>query len=374
MKIAQIASVFERIPPKKYGGTERIISTLTEHLVKRGHEVTLFASGDSVTSANLVSVVPKSLRELNSSNIYGLNELNSLNYGLAYAKREKFDIIHDHNSPLSLPAANISTPPVVITIHHYFYQDNIPLYTTLNNPYFVAISNAQIPKNSEFKVSSVIYNGLDMDNYPFSEKEDGYLLFVGRIHPEKGLHNAIKAAQILNMPLIIAARYTDSIKVESDYFNHKIKPLLSDRRIKWVGEVDEKKRNKLMSKALCLLHPVEWPEPFGLVMIEAMACGAPVVAFDAGSIPEVVSNGKTGFVVKNLAGMIRAIKKIKKINRVECRKYVLSKFSAERMVDQYENLYKRVLEKKDSLKTYQDFPPEELNRYLKNSFPSQKIS
>lgn len=347
MKIAQVASIFERIPPKKYGGTERVIFTLTEHLVKRGHEVTLFASGDSVTSGTLISTVPKSLRELNAKNIYGLNEFNSLNYGLAYALKDKFDIIHDHNSPLSLPTANISGTPVVLTIHHYFYDDNIPIYATLNSPYFVAISKAQIPKNPDFKASAIIYNGLDMNNYPFSKKSDGYLLFVGRVHPEKGLHNAIKVAKVLDMTLIIAARYTDSIKIEADYFKRYIKPHLSDKRIKWVGEVDEETRNSLMSKALCLLHPVTWPEPFGLVMIEAMACGTPVIGFDLGSVPEIVDHGRTGFVVKNISQMINAVKNIGKIKRHNCREHALKNFSAGRMVDKYEDLYEKILYEKN---------------------------
>ena len=344
MRIAQIAPVWERIPPKKYGGTERIIYYLTEELVRRGHEVTLYASGDSITTAKLNSVTPQNLRDTQKKDIYnGLNEYNMLNFAQAYQDQDQFDIIHDHNGPSSLATANISRVPVVYTLHYIAEKETL-LWRSLNNPFLVSISKGALKKNWNMQSFATVYHGLKMDDFPFSEKPNGYLLFVGRMHPDKGVHNAIKVAQTLNMKLIIAARYLKTVKVERDYFEKYVKPHLTDPRIKFIGEVDEKTRNHLMSKAICILHPITWPEPFGLTMIEAMACGCPVVAFNKGSIPEIVVNGKTGFVVNSVAQMIQAVKNIDKISRKACREYALETFSVEKMADNYLEVYEKAIE------------------------------
>ncbi len=335
MRIAQIAPIIERVPPKKYGGTERVVYTLTEELVKRGHDVTLFASGDSVTSAKLRSVYPRALREGNIKDLYGMNYLSLLSMGLAYDRQNEFDVIHDHLSPMSLPVANVTETPVVTTMHGAFNGLNRKLFQLLRKPHVVTISKAQAHGFSDFNHAGTVYNGLSMGEFPFEEQPGDYLLFVGRISMEKGTHIAIEVATELDMPLIIAAKVDDS---DRKYFRDYVEPRLSDR-IRWIGEVDTEERNRLMSKAFCLLHPITWREPFGLVLIEAAACGCPVVALNHGSIPEIVQNGVTGFVTNDTGEMIDAVQAVGIIDRKACREYVLHEFSAEKMADGYEKLY-----------------------------------
>ncbi len=342
LRIAQIAPIIERVPPKKYGGTERVIHALIEELVSRGHKVTLFASGDSLTSAQLSSVFQKSLREMRVKDLYHPNPLALCHVGAAYERQNEFDIIHDHNDYFCLPTANISHTPVVVTVHGAFSTDNIRIYQKLNNPYYVTISQAQGQAYPSLHFAGTVYNGLKMDDYPFSAEHDGYLLFVGRISMEKGVHHAIDAARYLNLPLIIAAKLDEK---DVGYYEYYVKPGLSED-IKWIGEVDEKERNQLMSRAMAFLHPVTWREPFGLTLIEAMACGCPVIGFNRGSIPEIIADKKTGFVVQDTEEMLDAISNIDKIDRNECRRYVLENFSAVKMADGYEKIYTQILESK----------------------------
>lgn len=340
LKIAQIAPLVERVPPKKYGGTERIVYSLTEQLVKRGHDVTLFATGDSETAAKLVSVYPRALREAKMFDPHGLNEWSLLHIANAYKRQSEFDIIHDHNSIFSLPTAQFAKTPVVITLHGSINLNNRRLYETVTTPYYVSVSKQQTLHVPRLKVSDTIYNGLPMTDYPFNTTHKDYLLFVGRISMEKGLHLAIDAANDLNLPLIIAAKLDDT---NIDYFRDYIEPRLYGEQIRWIGEVDQKQRNELMSNAMCFLHPVTWREPFGLTLIEAMACGCPVVAFNKGSIPEIIKDSKTGFVVNDLEEMIEAITKINQIDRSKCRRYALKNFNDKLMADRYEELYNRIL-------------------------------
>lgn len=339
MKIAQIAPIIERVPPKKYGGTERVVHALTEELVKRGHGVTLFASGDSITSATLVSVYPKALREAKLRDLYGLNIWTLLNIGIAYERQKDFDIIHDHTGYLGLPLANIATTPTVITLHGPITPDNRRLFGKLRRPHLVTISNAQAQPAPDLHYAGAVYNGLPMEDYPFSDGHDGYLLFVGRISPEKGVHKAIEVAQYLDLPLIIAAKLES---VDQRYYNEYVGPYLTDQ-VRWIGEVTETDRNRLMSRAMAFLHPAMWREPFGLTLIEAMACGCPVVAFARGSIPEIVAHERTGFVVFDVEDMIDAVARIDKIKRADCREYALKYFSAERMTDGYLEIYDKIL-------------------------------
>jgi glycosyltransferase involved in cell wall biosynthesis len=341
MRIAQIAPIIERVPPKLYGGTERVVHALTEELVRRGHEVTLFASGDSITSARLQSVYPRALREARLKDLYGTNMWGLLNVGVAFQRQEEFDIIHDHNNFLSLPTANVARTPVVMTMHGPFTPEIRRSFQTLRNPFLVTISNSQAYAAPKLHYAGTVHNGLYMRDYPFSDTHDGYLLFVGRISLEKGVHFAIEAAQQLNMRLIIAAKLES---VDRPYYREYVEPFLSDQ-IQWIGEVDQEERNHLMSRALCFLHPVTWHEPFGLTLIEAMACGCPVIAFDKGSIPEIIRNGKTGFVVRDIEGMLDAIGHLDTIDRKRCRRHALKNFSAEKMTDGYEALYKKILSK-----------------------------
>lgn len=343
MKIAIISPIIERVPPKKYGGTERVVNILTEGLIKKGHQVTLFATGDTLTSAKLISVVPKSLKESQVADPYGLNALTALHIGLAYKLQDRFDIIHDHIGPLSLPTANLSKTPVIMTMHGPFTDKLQELFSTLTKPYIATISDGQLiqaPKNLNH--AGTVYNGLNMEHYPFSNSHQGYLLFVGRITRDKGVHIAIKLALKLKLPLIIAAKLEEHFQPDIDYYNKFVKPHLS-HKIRWIGEVTEDKRNKLMSKALAFLHPISWSEPFGLTLIESMACGTPVIAYNLGSIPEIVQNGISGYVVSNLTEMITAVKNINQIDRQACRRYALKNFSGQRMVDGYLKAYHRIL-------------------------------
>lgn len=340
MRIAQIAPLIERVPPKTYGGTERVVSALTEELVRRGHDVTLFASGDSKTTAKLFPIYPKNLREA-KLDPFQENSVRLMGIGIPYQHQYEFDIIHDHNFPYSAPTANLSKVPVVATLHGPIDPGNQELYERLTNPYIISISNAQVPKKSNMNYVTTIYHGFDMKNYPFSEDNEDFLLYVGRIAPKKGLHHAINVAKALNKKLIIAAKLDK--EVHGDYFAEKIKPYLSDQ-IQWIGETTEWERNLLMSKAIAFLHPACWEEPFGLTMIEALACGAPVVAFNRGSVPEIVKDGRVGYVVENEKEMINALTNIHKINRKACRTYALNNFNAHKMVDEYEIIYKAILD------------------------------
>ncbi len=342
MRIAQIAPLAERVPPKKYGGTERVVFDLTEELVRRGHDVTLFASGDSETSAKLSSVTPRGLRETRSQDIYGPNVLSMLNIGVAYSQANNFDIIHDHNGHLSLPTAQLSPTPVVSTMHGIFTTANKKMFSALKKPNIVTISNSQTLSAPDINHAGTVYNGLNMDHFPFSEETDRYLLFVGRISPEKGVHLAIEAAQELDLPLIIIAKLES---VDMEYFNKYVGPKLSDE-IRWVGEMDETERNRYYSRAICLVNPLTWKEPFGLTMIEAMACGCPVVSFGNGSVPEIVLDGKTGYVVADTEEMIDRINHIDKIKRSFCRKHVLKNFNEKNMAEGYEKIYQSLLKEK----------------------------
>lgn len=342
MRIAQIAPLAERIPPKKYGGTERVVHALTEELVRRGHEVTLFASGDSITTAELVAVYPRCLREDRQKDLYGANKHTLLNIGLAYSRHQEFDIIHDHSGEISLPTANSVETPTLLTLHGPITTETRKLLQVLKNPYLVTISEAQRRFINDINVIDNVYNGLNMEHFPFSAKHDGYLLYVGRISVEKGVHHAIDAANQLNMRLIIAAKLDPG---DLPYFREYVEPHLCER-ITWIGEVGEEERNQLMTRAICFLHPVTWPEPFGLTLIESMACGCPVVAFSKGSIPELIVDGKTGFVVSDVDEMVNAILKIDTIDRSYCRKHSLQKFNAKVMADGYEKVYAQILQKR----------------------------
>lgn len=343
LKIAQIAPIIERVPPRKYGGTERVVSEITEELVRRGHDVTLFATGDSKTSAKLKSVYPKSIRESNLAKTEAL-DWSMFHIENAYKHADKFDIIHEHNSTFGVQSANASKTPSVITLHGRLRPGTKKHLEQHKNPYYVSISKDQVNEVNLKKVTCIPH-GINFKNYPFGIDHRGYLLYVGRITKIKGTHIAIEIAKELNIPLIIAAKLDESDK---DYFDKYIKKNLNSK-IKWIGEVNTSERNKLMSQALCLINPILWREPFGLTMIEAMASGCPVISFNKGSVPEVMKNGKTGYFVRTKNEMKAAIKKIDKIDRKFCRDYALVNFSVKIMVDRYEALYERILNKKDKM-------------------------
>lgn len=339
MKIAQIAPLNQRVPPDRYGGTERIVSYLTEELVKRGHEVTLFAAAGSKSSAKLIPVVPHPLRD---AHILDATPFTAAEVAKVYKMANKFDIIHNHawQDYLTFPAASESQTPTVTTLHNIFFPETKRVFDEYKNLNFISISYNQKRSNTKLNYIGTVYNGIPVDKFPFRRNPEGYLLHVGRISLQKGTHIAIDIAATVKKELIIAAKLDPW---EVGYFNQYVAPRLNNGNVSWVGEVGESERNKLMSKALCLLQPLTWREPFGLAMIESMACGTPVVAFRKGSVPELIDHGRTGFIVDNEKQMVRAVKKIESIDRKTCRKHVEERFNIERMVDDYEKLYHKVI-------------------------------
>lgn len=348
LKIAQIASPLESVPPTGYGGTERVIHALTEELVRRGHEVTLFASGDSITSAKLEWVCETSLRRGSKENPYKSSHYDKLRHiKHAYASVNQFDIIHDNMGIGSLKVAGSFIrsieKPVFQTVHNPINEYEANVYKEFQNINVVTISNNQGSEYlSLFNHAGVVYNGLNMEGYPFSAKPQSYLLFVGRISAEKGVHYAIEVAKKLDLRLILAAKLDYFFSDDIRYYQEFVLPSLSDQ-IKWVGEIDEAERNLLMSNSLALLHPVRFREPFGLVLIESLACGAPVISFPNGSIPEIVEDRKNGFVVNSSQEMIEAVMNIDTIDRKTCRLHALQKFNSETMANSYERLYYNAL-------------------------------
>ena len=348
MRIAQIAPLAIRVPPQKYGGTERVIYALTEELVKRGHDVTLFASGDSQTSAKLNAVFPISIRESKIRPVYGLNPPLIHSIGRAYSMEKEFDVIHDHvafpGPSLGVMMAEKCKTPAVLTLHGHLPQDHLPVFREFRKLNIVTISKDLGYDIQDLNIAGFVHNGLNMEHYPFSAEHGEYLLWVGRICIEKGTHHAIVAAKRLNLPLILAGKIEET-EAGQRYYRKHVKPFLNDQ-IRWVGEIDEDERNKLMIKALAFLHPITWREPFGLTIIEANACGLPIVAFNLGAMPEIIENGKTGFVVQTMDQMVEAIQKIRTtIDRAYCRKHALTNFNATRMAEGYEAIYKTVIEK-----------------------------
>ena len=338
MRIGMIAPLEMRVPPVAYGGTELVVSLLTEELVRRGNEVTLFASGDSLTSARLVSVCSHFLRGTDRDKAV-LNMLNAVN---CLEMADEFDIIHNHTQLEGMSIAGLVRTPMLTTLHGNLKGDWLNLFYHYKGWYNTISKSARslLPERDNFV--GVIYNSIDVKAYPYNgNRRDSYLLFLSRISPEKGPHLAIEVARCTGMRLLIAGN-VDS--VDERYFREEVLPQVDGDQIKFVGEVVFPQKVELLTGAYCLLAPVTWAEPFGLFMAEAMACGTPVVALNRGSIPEVVKHGKTGFVVNTLKEMVDAIPLVEQINPADCRRHVEENFDVPRMVDDYFRAYNRVLE------------------------------
>ncbi|GAB4334969.1 MAG: glycosyltransferase family 4 protein [Dehalococcoidia bacterium] len=337
MRIAMIAPVEMRVPPVAYGGTELVVSLLTEELVRRGHDVTLFASGDSVTSARLVSVCDRFVR--GSGRDGGI--LTMLNVLACAEQSDQFDIIHNHTCFEGLSVAGLVSTPMLTTLHGGLQGDWLLLfkhYAGWYNTISVAMKAALPPKD---RFAGVIYNAVDVDSYPFNEGSRGeHLLFLSRISFEKGPHLAIEAARRAGLPLVIAGNVHPA---DAEYFRTMVLPEVDGRQIRYVGEADYHAKRELLADARCLLAPITWPEPFGLFMAEAMACGTPVVAFNRGAAPEVVAHGVTGFVVETLDEMVEAIGRVDGVDPAACREHVRARFDVPRMADDYLAAYERIL-------------------------------
>ncbi len=338
LKIAQVAPLWFSIPPKKYGGIEWIVYNLCEGLTKLGHNVTLFASGDSKVPCQLVSVYPIALTEAGIS--WYDPTYNLLNLSVAFKRAKEFDIIHTHVDLWEWYFPQLVKTPVLHTIHNPLYSDKkrdsrLFILEKFKNNNFVTISNSQ-KKSSRVKIKArTIYNGIRIEEFNFNPKPKDHFIWCARIDKYKGIENAIKIAKRAKVKLVLAGRLDPGQK---GYFEKNIKPHLG-KQIKFIGEYSREEKSNFFGQAKALLYPIEWHEPFGLNMVEAMACGTPVIAFKMGSVPEVVKDGKTGFVVKNINEAVKAVKNIDKIKREDCRKWVEENFTTEIMVKNYEKLY-----------------------------------
>lgn len=345
MRIAQIAPLWEQVPPPAYGGTELVVSLLTEELVRRGHEVTLFASGDSTTQAELESVHYKALRLDKSVKDYNIYDM--LNMNRVYERANEFDIIHSHVGCVSMPYSTLVKTPTIHTLHGVFTPDNEKMFSHVRSQPFISISNSQRDQKLGLNYVATVYNGIDPDTYKFHTQPDHppYLAFLGRISPEKGAHLAIEIAKKSGWHLKMAGKI-DPVDVE--YFEQEIKPHIDGFQIEFLGEANHQQKSILMGGAVATLFPITWKEPFGLVMIESMVSGTPVIAIGLGSAPEVIVHGRTGYLCNNVEECIDAIAWASMLDRRNCRDHVLMNFTAKRMVDGYEAVYQKVLAEKYS--------------------------
>jgi len=335
MKIAQISPLFESVPPKTYGGTERVVHYLTEELVNQGHDVTLYASGDSVTNANLRSIIPEALRL--STTQREPAAWHTLQLADVAKHCDQYDIVHFHTDFLHFPLWRCMRTPQLSTLHGRLdLPDLHPVYNEFSDMQVVSISNSQRNPMLQACWAGTVYNGIPENLYDYQSTPGEYLAFLGRISPEKGIIDAIQIAIKIGMPLKIAAKVDP---VDQHYFDQLIEPMLHHPLIEYIGEVDEAGKNELLGGAYATLLPINWPEPFGLVMIESFACGTPVVAYRRGSVPEVMVDQKTGFVVNNQEEAIAAIKKIDLIKRSDCRMHFEANFTSHRMADDYLYIY-----------------------------------
>lgn len=365
LRIAQIAPLVERVPPKKYGGTERVVYHLTEGLVAKGHDVTLFASGDSITSARLVAPISESLRlgrKMHSATIVTMMMLSKVYEEMFH----EFDIIHSHLEYQTLPYAHKVRVPTVLTMHGRLdigeYGKMLGLYPRMA---YVSISDSQRRPVEEINWVKTIYHGYPPSCFEYNEKPEDYFLYLGRFSEEKKPEQAIMLAKACNIRLKIAAKIDPT---DQDFFDRKIRPMLDHPLIEYVGEVDEAQKVVLLKNAKALLNTIDWPEPFGLVMIEALACGTPVIVRGCGSAPEVITHGKTGFICESKLDFIHAIHDVEKLSRKTCREEFERRFSADTMVSNYEELYYSLLQK-----NFSAFSEKTHNKELqRNSGPIQQ--
>jgi glycosyltransferase involved in cell wall biosynthesis len=346
MKIAQIAPLIESVPPRFYGGTERIVSYLTEELVALGHDVTLFASGDSITAADLVPCVPKALRL--DTGVRDPIPYYMLMLDRVRQRADDFDILHFHIDQFQFPLFRPVAGRTVTTLHgRQDLPDLLPLYVGFNDMPLVSISNAQRLPVPNANFAATVYHGLPKALHrPVAKPRGEYLAFLGRISPEKRPDRAIKIAKALGIPLKIAAKVD---RADDDYFRTQIQPLLDGPGVEFVGEIDEHQKTQFLGEAQALLFPVDWPEPFGLSMIEAMACGTPVLAFRCGSVPEIVEDGLTGVIVDTVEEAIAALPRVIALDRSKVRERFEQRFSATRMAEDYVDVYRSLLASSKSL-------------------------
>ncbi|HLG81006.1 MAG TPA: glycosyltransferase family 4 protein [Bradyrhizobium sp.] len=340
MRIAQVAPLTEAIPPKLYGGTERVVHWLTEELVELGHDVTLYASGDSVTSARLEAPWPRALR-LDGS-VRDPNALHMLMLEHVRQRRGDFDFLHFHLDYYPFSLFSRQSTPFVTTLHGRLdLPEHQPVFSTFSSVPVISISNAQRRPLPQARWVRTIHHGLPERLLTPHPVRPRYFAFLGRIAPEKGVDRAIRIAEHCGVPLKIAAKVDHA---DRDYFQDKIKPLLNSPNVEFIGEISDQEKSMFLSGAIVLLLPIDWPEPFGLVMIEAMACGTPVIAFNRGSVPEIVEDGVTGFIVEDEIGAIGAVDRLAQLPRTSIRKRFEERFTARRMAQDYLSVYRSLIE------------------------------
>ena len=339
MKIAQIAPLMESVPPRLYGGTERFVSYLSEELVNLGHEVTLFASGDSITAANLVPCVPQALR-LDAS-VRDTIPYYMLMLDRVRQQADDFDILHFHIDQFHFPLFRPIAGRTVTTLHgRQDLTDLLPLYLGFSDMPLVSISNAQRRPIPNANFAGTVHHGIPAHLHRGTEARGGYLAFLGRISPEKRPDRAIAIARATGIPLKIAAKVD---RADAVYFKNEIEPLLDGGGVEFIGEINDHQKSKFLGDARALLFPIDWPEPFGLSMIEAMACGTPVLAFRCGSVPEIIENGITGAIVETMDEAIAALPHVIALDRKKVRQRFDQRFSATRMAKDYVGIYRALL-------------------------------
>jgi len=340
MRIAQVAPLNETVPPALYGGTERVVSYLTEGLVRLGHDVTLFASGDSQTAAKLVACCPKALwrdariRETLPHHVRLLE--------LVFRDVSQFDVIHFHCDYVHFPLVRRYKCPTVTTMHGMMHPPDLwQLFEEYREVPLVSISNNQRSPIPHANWRGTVYHGLPPDLFTFNEHGGDYLAFLGRMSPEKGVDRAIEIAKQAGMPLKIAAKIYPE---ERNYFNTTLAPLLCAAKplVEFEGELGQVEKDKFLGNAKAVLFPIDWPEPFGLVMIEALACGTPVIAWRRGSVPEVLAEDETGYIVESVSEAVKAVNRLDLLSRSECRRNFEQRFTAERMARDYLEIYRRL--------------------------------
>jgi glycosyltransferase involved in cell wall biosynthesis len=350
MRILQLAPIWETVPPPAYGGTETVVSTLTEELVRRGHDVTLCASGDSDTSANLFSVYERSLRPA------GLGPT-ALQYSLMHAalslrEARGHDIIHNHTGPpseLGMALSCLTDVPMLTTLHNELTEESRYIWSNYTG-WYNAISAAQervLPRLPRARSAGVVHNGIDVDSFPFQPAKDDYVLFIGRIVKDKAPHLAVAAARQAGARIVLAGKV--STDEEHDYYENVIKPLIDGCNVEFVGEADAKLKRELYAGARALLVPLQWDEPFGLVMIEAMACGTPVIAFPRGAAPEIVVEGRNGFFARDVEEMASLLRRVDEIDAADCRQHVEDHFGPGSLADAYLAIYEKMLAAEERL-------------------------
>ena len=337
MKIAQIADLWHPVSKETLGGRCFITSVLTDKLVERGHDVTLFASGDSQTSAKLISVIPRALHSRDG-------DTSLLNIAEAYGRAEEFDVIHNHLGHFVLPLTQFVSTPTVTTIHYPFKNPVIDIFFDQykEKNYFTSLSYSMREQFPGLDYVGNVYNGIVVDDFVYQDQPEDFVLFFGRMSPDKGVHLAIEAARLAGERIVIVGLVPPD---DEEYFNVKIKPLIDNDRVKYLGAMSYQDKISFFGRAKAMLHPALFPEPFGLTLVEAMACGTPVIAYNRGAIPEVIDDKVTGFVVSGDQEMADAIKKVGNIKREACRQRVEKNFTVDKMVDGYLAAYDKAIHK-----------------------------